>query len=254
MTGDAVVGYELTWTAGTFTGGVKPYTIVSGVRSTPDGSNFGPVSSTNPYKVSASDLGLYLQPISTCTDAAGQTLAYPSGLSQTVARPVLDEYDLYVDGVLHDPSSQLGLTPNQTVVFEIKPKGDVNFNPKDVTFAWSIRSGTGRLSGDTDKSAVIYMANDTAPSAALVQCRYASVDANDNAVVDFEILVSSAKTGVPVEDMIKSFTKPLLKKFVSQSGWADSFDKELFKLPIAELRAAVLEAYRLASASDAPAD
>lgn len=191
MTGDAVVGYELTWTAGTFSGGVEPYSIESGIRSTPDGTNFGAVSSDNPYVVKASDLGMYLQGVSICTDAKGTELANPSGLTQNVARPVLDEYELYIDDVWTDSTAQHGMTPGQTCVFEIKPAGDVTFNPKDVTFEWSVRTGTGRFSGATNTPAVIYIANDTAPSAALVQCRYASQDAADNAVIDFEILVST---------------------------------------------------------------
>ena len=181
----------MTWTAGTFSGGVQPLSVASGIRSTPDGSNFSSPSTQNPYVVKASDLGMYLQAYSICTDGAGTELASTSGLSQNVARPVLDEYDLYVDGVLTDPTAQHGMLPSATAVFEIKPKGDVTFNPKDVTFAWSIRTGTGRFSGDTDKAAVIYIANDTAPSAALIECKYVSQDANDNAVVSFEILVAS---------------------------------------------------------------
>lgn len=190
MSGDAVVGYEMPWTAGTFSGGVQPLSIASGVRSTPDGNSFSSPSTQNPYVVKASDLGLYLQPYSICTDGSGAELPYPGGLSQAVARPVLDEYDLYIDGVLTDPTTQHGMAPSATAAFEIRPKGDVAFNPKDVTFAWSIRTGTGRFSGDTNKSGVIYFSNDTAPSAALIECRYVSQDANDNAVVNFEVLVA----------------------------------------------------------------
>lgn len=135
---------------------------------------------------------MYLQGVSICTDAEGTELKNPSGLSGNVARPVLDEYELFIDDVLTDSTEQHGMTPGQASVFEIRPAGDVTFNPKDVTFEWSIRQGTGRLSGATDAAAVMYIANDTAPSAALVQCRYVSQDAADNAVIDFEILVSSA--------------------------------------------------------------
>ena len=181
----------MTWAAGTFSGGVQPLSVASGIRSTPDGSSFSSPSTQNPYVVKASDLGMYLQAYSICTDGAGTELASTSGLSQNVARPVLDEYDLFIDSVWTDPTAQHGMTPSSTAVFEIKPKGDVVFNPKDVTFEWKIRTGTGRFSGDTNKPAVIYFSHDSAPSAALIECKYVSQDANDNAVVSFEILVST---------------------------------------------------------------
>ena len=149
------------------------------------------MSSDNPYVVTTNDLGMYLQGVSICTDAKGTEVKNPTGLTQNVARPVLDEYDFYVDGVLHDQSTQLGMTPGSSALFEVRPKGDANFPAKDVTFAWSIRSGTGRFSGDIDKAGVVYIANDTAPSGALVQCQYTSFDADDVGVASSEVLVST---------------------------------------------------------------
>ena len=53
--------------------------------------------------------------------------------------------------------------------------------------------------------------------------------------------------GTPVPDMINSFNKKQLQELVEKSSWADAFDKEIFKSPIATVRQAVLEAYRLAT-------
>lgn len=189
MSGDPVVGYEMTWTDGTFTGGVDPLTVVSKVRSTADGTSFNDLGSDNPYKVRASDLGLMLQAYSEVTDADGTTADGASGLSGNVARPVLDDYGLKVDGVETPSGDTVTLTGDQAVPLEATEEGVPVYPPKDVKYKWSIRTGGGRLSGATDKSATIYIA-DAAPSAALVQCTISSNDAGENTQISVEFVVS----------------------------------------------------------------
>lgn len=189
VTGDAIVGYTLTCSEPSIQGGSGDCQVTYYWQ---DANNNRVLYMGSTQLVKDVDLGRTIHcQVAVVDQQTGETVTVTSNDAGPVNRPVLDEYDLYIDGVLTDQAAQHGMLPSATAVFEIRPKGDVTFNPKDVTFAWSIRTGTGRLSGDTDKAAVIYMANDTAPSAALVQCRYASVDASDNAVVDFEILVAS---------------------------------------------------------------
>ena len=189
IAGDPVVGYQMTWTEGTFTGGVDPLTVVSKVRSTADGSSFDDLGSDNPYTVQASDLGMMLQAYSAVTDADGTTADGASGLSTNVFRPVLDDYTFEVDGADTDPDSQITVAPSASVAFAVKARGDVTYPPKDVTYSWRIRSGSGRLSGPTDAAAVIYIA-DATPGAALLQCTISSTAANDATAISLEVLVS----------------------------------------------------------------
>ena len=189
MSGDAVVGYEMTWTDGTFTGGVDPLTVVSKVRSTADGKSFNDLGSDNPYKVKSSDLGLMLQAYSEVTDADGTTADGASGLSGNVARPVLDNYGITVDGVEISSGDTVTLTSGQVVPLEAVAEGFPVYPPTDVRFSWSIRTGGGRFSGETEAPVAIYIAED-APSAALVMCTISSLDAQDNTQVTVEFVVS----------------------------------------------------------------
>ena len=189
MTGDAIVGYEMTWSGGTFTGGVEPLTVVDQVRSTADGSNFNNLGDDKPYVVKAADLGLMLQAFSSATDADGTVVKSTSGLSSNVSRPVLDDYSFEVDGVAVAGGDTITLAPSASSVFEAKPEGNALYPPKDVTYSWTIRSGTGRFSGPTNAPVVIYIA-DALPGAALVQCTISSADANDAVAPALEILVT----------------------------------------------------------------
>ena len=108
-----------------------------------------------------------------------------------VNRPVLPEFDVWVDGELHeDPTADVGIEPNGTVVIEVRQM-PVSNAPADLTYEWKIRNGTGRLSGDLDGTGIIYLAPDTAPAGALVTCLANSLDANDSAyAAEVPILVS----------------------------------------------------------------
>ena len=59
----------------------------------------------------------------------------------------------------------------------------------------------------------------------------------------------SVKPGaVPVPDMINSFNKKQLKEFCDINSLTDGIAADIFKGPLAVLRQAVLEAFRLAEA------
>ena len=63
--------------------------------------------------------------------------------------------------------------------------------PLDMSYKWTIRNGTGRLSGDDTDTGIIYIAPDAAPAGAQIQCKVESRDANDNvSAAEITILVS----------------------------------------------------------------
>lgn len=112
-----------------------------------------------------------------------------------INRPILPEYETYVDSELYDdPNQQLGVLPGGSVVCEVRPEESSNA-ALDITYEWKIRSGTGRLTGDTDSLGTIYVAPDSAPAGASVQCIVRSNDANDNGyAAEITILTSDEET------------------------------------------------------------
>lgn len=189
MSGDPVVGYEMTWSGGTFTGGVEPLTVVDQVRSTADGTNFNDLGDAKPYVVKASDLGLMLQASSSATDSDGTVVQSSSGLSGNVARPVLDDYGLTVDGVETASGATVALTGGQVVTLEAVAQGVPVYPPKDVRYSWSIRTGGGGFSGGTEAPVATFIA-DAAPSASLLMCSISSPDAADNTALTVEFVIS----------------------------------------------------------------
>ena len=121
----------------------------------------------------------------------GENFTVISNSVGPVNRPVLPEFDVWVNGELHeDPTADVGVEPNGTVVIEVRQM-PVSNAPADLTYEWKIRNGTGRLSGDLDGTGIIYLAPDTAPAGALVTCLASSLDANDSAyAAEVPILVS----------------------------------------------------------------
>lgn len=190
ISGEPVVGYTLTCSEPSIQGGSGDVTVNYYWQ---DANNKRVLYMGGPHEVTDLDLTrtMCCQVFVADNKTGENTTVESTNCLGPVVRPVLDGYDFFVDGVLHDQQSQLGLAPGASVIFEVKPKGDVAVQPKDVSFAWSIRTGTGRLSGDTDKAAVVYIANDTAPSAALVQCQYGSLHADDVGTAAAEVLVSN---------------------------------------------------------------
>ena len=97
-----------------------------------------------------------------------------------VNRPVLPEFDVWVNGELHeDPTADVGVEPNGTLVIEVRQM-PVSNAPADLTYEWKIRNGTGRLSGDLDGTGLFTCTRYSA-SRALVTCLASSPDANDSA-------------------------------------------------------------------------
>lgn len=190
ISGDPVVGYTLTCSEPSIEGGSGDVTVNYYWQ---DANNKRVLYMGGPHVLTELDITRTMCcQVYVADNQTGENAAVEStNCLGPVVRPVLDDYDFFVDGVLHDQQTQLGLEPGASAIFEVRPKGGVAKPPKDVTFSWSIRTGTGRFSGDTDKPAVVYIAHDTAPSAALVQCQYSSAHADDVGVASAEVLVSN---------------------------------------------------------------
>ena len=190
LTGEAIVGYTLTCSEPSISGGSGDFTI-----------NYYWQDADNKYAlymgatqvVSATDLGRSI----CCTvyvadNKTGENATVTStNCLGPVSRPALPEFEVYVDGELHDdPSAEVGVAPNGMVVIEARPQA-VAHRPLDLTYSWQVRTGTGRLSGDLDAAGIVYLAPDAAPAGALVTCTAISDDANDNGyAAEVTILVS----------------------------------------------------------------
>ena len=190
VTGEAIVGYTLTCSEPSISGGSGDLTI-----------NYYWQDADNKYAlymgatqvVSATDLGRSI----CCTvyvadNKTGENATVTStNCLGPVSRPALPEFEVYVDGELHDdPSAEVGVAPNGMVVIEARPQA-VAHRPLDLTYSWQVRTGTGRLSGDLDAAGIVYLAPDAAPAGALVTCTATSDDANDNGyAAEVTILVS----------------------------------------------------------------
>lgn len=107
-----------------------------------------------------------------------------------INRPTLGDYQTYVDNVLNEEGSLVGVTPSQICGCLVQEDDPVLFPPKDTTFNWQIRTGTGRLSGDNGTPFIGYVAPDTAPAGALVTCTISSSDAQDATDLAIEFLVA----------------------------------------------------------------
>lgn len=142
--------------------------------------------------VSAADIGRTVQCQVVVIDrVTSEQVAVVSNAVGPINRPVLPDYEVYVDGELHDdPSADVGVGVSGGVVLEVRPETVSNL-ALDITYEWKVRTGTGRLSGDTNDTGVIYLAPDSAPAGALVNCTVISDDANDNAfAAEVTILVA----------------------------------------------------------------
>ena len=192
LTGQAIVGYTLSCSEPSVEGGSGDcqfdYFWV-------DETNVMVWESTymgQTTKVVEYDLGKKMKCLVTVTDrVTGETETVASNEVGPVNRPVLPEFDVWVNGELHeDPTADVGVEPNGTVVIEVRQM-PVSNAPADLTYDWKIRNGTGRLSGDLDGTGIIYLAPDTAPAGALVTCTASSQDANDSAyAAEVTILVA----------------------------------------------------------------
>ena len=120
----------------------------------------------------------------TDTGVNGSTpITVESNRTQEVFRPTIDEYETFIEGELWpDPEAMYAAEPDQSLVFEARAAGEANFPPLDLTYSWEIRQGSGRLSGNTDQSTVIYNAPNDYPDGAWIQCKVQSANANDAAI------------------------------------------------------------------------
>ena len=119
----------------------------------------------------------------------GESVTVESNQTIEAFRPTLGDYQTYVDDVLIEGDA-VGLTPSQICACLVQEDDPVLFPPKDVTFNWEIRSGTGRLSGDNGMPFIGYVAPDTAPAGALLTCAITSTHAQDVQSAQIEFLVS----------------------------------------------------------------
>jgi len=190
-TGEPYVGYTLTCSEPSVEGGSGQVQIVySWIDAN---SKAGEASySGNTAKIIEYDLGKTMYCIVTVTDqVTGESKLSESNHVGPINRPTLGEFDVWVDSELYDdPSKQIGVLPNGSVVCEVRMQ-PVSNPPLDMSYKWTIRNGTGRLSGDDTDTGIIYIAPDAAPAGAQIQCKVESRDANDNvSAAEITILVS----------------------------------------------------------------
>ena len=194
VTGDPIVGYTLTCSEPTVSGGVGPYQldyfwVDESNAIVWEATYMGNTTTIVPY-----DIGKTMKCLVTVTDngyAKGESTTVQSNQLGPINRPTLPGYEAYVDGALYDdPSAEVGVQPNETVVLEVKPEA-VAYPPLDIGYSWQVRTGSGRLSGGTNGTGVMYVAPDSAPAGALVTCTASSNDAADSAyAAEVTILVA----------------------------------------------------------------
>ena len=184
LTGDPCVGYTLTCSEPVPAGGVAPYTFsYFWVDMTRD-QKMAPTTIVTEY-----DLGKQMKCLVTVSDSAGETVQVETDPTIAAFRPTLGDNQTYVDDVLIEQTS-VGLTPNQICGCLVQEDDPVLFPPKDMTFNWQLRTGTGRLSGDNGGPFIGYVAPDTAPAGALVTCAISSNDAQDAMSAQIEFLIA----------------------------------------------------------------
>ena len=184
LTGDPCVGYTLTCSEPVPAGGVPPYTFNYFWVDVTRDERMAPTTVVTDY-----DLGKQMKCLVTVSDSAGETVQVETDPTIQVFRPTLGDYQTYVDDVLIEGDA-VGLTPSQICACLVQEDDPVLYPPKDTTFKWELRSGSGRLSGDTNLPFVGYVAPDTAPAGALVTCAITSTHAQDVQSAQIEFLIS----------------------------------------------------------------
>ena len=189
VTGDPIVGYTLTCSEPSIDGGSGEYSINYYWQ---DANNERILYMGGTQVVSAVDIGRAICcQVVVLDHKTSESATVVSNSVGPINRPTLPEYEVYVDGELHDdPSADVGVEPNGTVVIEVRPEA-VTYPPLDIGYSWQVRNGTGRLSGDTNGTGVIYLAPEAAPAGALVTCTANSDDAFDSGyAAEVTILIS----------------------------------------------------------------
>ena len=199
VTGDPCVGYTLSCSEPTVSGGIGPFQfsyfwVDEAVAVVDSGAvKMAPTTIVTDY-----DLGKRMKALVTVTDTGvngSDPVTVESNRTQQVFRPTIDEYETFIEGELWpDSEAMYAAEPDQSLVFEARPAGEANFPPKDLIYSWEIRQGSGRLSGSTNQRTVIYNAPNDYPDGAWIQCRVQSVNANDAA---FAAEIRIVTTGEP---------------------------------------------------------
>ena len=182
-TGEPFVGYTLSCSEPVVTGGSGQYQIdyywvdVETSAIIWENNYMG-----NTTKVVEYDLGKSMYCMCVCTDqVTKKSVTVESNRLGPINRPILPEFDTWVEGQLYDdPNEQIGVVPNGSVVIEVRQEPS-SAAAADITYSWAIRTGTGRLSGDETSTGIIYLAPEAAPAGALVVCTATSRDASDQA-------------------------------------------------------------------------
>jgi len=196
-TGDPFVGYTLTCSEPTITGGsgsvqVDYYWVDAATKAIVWEAQY----MSNTTKIIDYDLGKTMYCMVIVTDqVTGDSITKESNQKGPINRPALPEYEVYVNSELYDdPSKQIGVLPDGSVVCEVRPE-TVSNPPLDLAYEWKIRTGTGRLSGDVNGTGIIYLAPDSAPAGAALNCTVTSRDAADTAfAAEITVLVSEEET------------------------------------------------------------
>jgi len=192
-TGDPFVGYTLTCLEPSVDGGsgsvqIDYYWVDAATKAIVWEAQY----MSNTTKIIDYDLGKTMYCMVVVTDqVTGDSITKESNQKGPINRPVIPEYECYVDSSLHDdPTADVGVAVGGSVVLEVRPE-TVSNPALDLAYEWKVRTGTGRLSGDVNGTGVIYLAPDAAPAGALVNCTVTSRDAADNAfAAEVTILVS----------------------------------------------------------------
>ncbi len=192
LTGDPCVGYTLSCSQPAVTGGSGKYQFdYFWVDETNvivwEAAKMAPTTIVTEY-----DLGKTMKCLVTVSDKEAEgvnPVTVESNSTIAAFRPTLGDYYTYVDNVLIEQST-VGLTPSQICACLVQEDDPVVFPPKDTTFLWEIRSGTGRLSGDNGTPFIGYVAPDAAPAGALVTCSITSHHAQDVQSCQFEFLIA----------------------------------------------------------------
>lgn len=193
VTGNPIVGYTLTCSEPSITGGSGDVQVTYYWQ---DSSNERVLYMGNTQVVQEVDIGRTINcQVSVNDTTSAQLVTVASNEVGPINRPVLPEYEAYVDSELYDdPNHQIGVLPGGSVVCEVRPE-ESSTAALDIGYEWRIRTGSGRLSGDTNSLGVIYVAPEAAPAGASVQCTVRSNHANDNAyAAEITILTSDEET------------------------------------------------------------
>ena len=180
LTGDPCLGYTLSCSEPVVTGGSGTFQFdYFWVDETNvivwEAAKMAPTTTVTEY-----DLGKQMKCLVSVTDKGipgSDPITVESNSTIAAFRPTLGDYYSYVDDVLVEDA--IGLTPSQICACLVQEDDPVLYPPKDVTFNWEIRSGTGRLSGDNGMPFIGYVAPEHAPAGALVTCAITSTHAQD---------------------------------------------------------------------------